>query len=329
MKYGYYPGCSLERNAIAYHQSAMAIAGLLGIEFVEVEDWNCCGATEYISINLLPAYALVGRNLALAGQQKLTGKKNQLVAPCSACFLNLSKVDKYMADDPKLAAQVNTALAAGGLHYEPGSVRVRHLFDIIVNDVGFDAVASKVAKPLYNLRLAPYYGCLIVRPNLDGRGDAPEYPTSLDRLMRTLGAKVVDFPVKTHCCGGHMTQISEETALELIRRLLKNAADYQADAIVTLCPMCQLNLDGYQEQVNKRFGTDYHLPVLYFTQLMGLAFGLPPTVLGFGKEFVDPAPALAKIGAESPAPNNKERPSKEALPMPAMPVGPERNGGEP
>ncbi len=328
MKYGYYPGCSLERNAIAYHQSAMAVAGLLGIEFVEVEDWNCCGATEYISVNLLAAYALVGRNLALAAQQQLNSGPKQMVAPCSACFLNLSKVDKYMGDDAELAEKVNLALGAGGLQYRPGSVQVRHLFDIVANDVGYDAVAARVTKPLYNLRLAPYYGCLIVRPNLQRQWDDPEYPTSLDRLMRALGAEVVDFPVKTHCCGGHMTQISEETALELIRRLLKNAADYRADAIVTLCPMCQLNLDGYQEQVNKMFGTDYHLPVLYFTQLMGLAFGLSPAALGFGKEFVDPAPALVKIGAEPPAPEKEERPSRKALPMPAQRAGSKRNGGE-
>ncbi len=322
MKYGYYPGCSLERNAIAYHESAMAVAPLLGIEFTELEDWNCCGATEYISLHALPAYALVGRNLALAAQQQL----NRMVAPCSACFINLAKTDKYMADDPRLARLVNEALAAGGLHYKPGSVRVRHLFQVIVEDVGFEAVAARVVKPLYNLRVAPYYGCLIVRPTLQPPFDDPEYPTSLDRLLRVLGAKVVDFPVKTHCCGGHMTQISEATALELIRRLLKNAVDYQADMIVTLCPMCQLNLDGYQEEVNKHFGTDYRLPVLYFTQLMGLAFGLPPGVLGFGREFVDPTPALAKIGAEPPAPDKKERPSKEALPMPAMP---RQDGGEP
>jgi heterodisulfide reductase subunit B len=322
MKYGYYPGCSLERNAIAYHESAMAVASLLGLEFVEIEDWNCCGATEYISLHALPAYALVGRNLALAVQQQC----NKMVAPCSACFINLAKTDKYMAEDPRLARLVNEALAAGGLYYKPGSVRVRHLFQVIIEDVGLEAVAARVVKPLYNLRVAPYYGCLIVRPTLQQPFDDPEYPTSLDRLLRVLGAKVVDFPVKTHCCGGHMTQISEETALELIRRLLKNAADYQADMIVTLCPMCQLNLDGYQEEVNKRFGTAYRLPVLYFTQLMGLAFGLPPNVLGFGKEFVDPTPALAKIGAEPPAPEKRERPAKEALPMPAMP---RQDGGKP
>jgi heterodisulfide reductase subunit B len=322
MKYGYYPGCSLERNAIAYHQSAMAVAKALDIEFVEIDDWNCCGATEYISIDALPAYALVARNLALASQQKQNGNGNQLVAPCSACYLNLQKTNHYMADSPELAQQVNAALEAGGLNYDPNSVRVRHLLDILTQDVGYDAVAEKVTNPLYNLRIAPYYGCLIVRPSFDDTYDNPEYPTCLDELMRKLGATVVDYPVKAHCCGGHMTQISEPVALDLIRRLLKNAADYQADVIVTLCPMCQLNLDGYQEAVNKHFGTNYKIPILYFTQLVGLAFGIKPKKLGFGKEFVDARPALAKIDVEPPQKSKKrKRPPKEALPMPNLTEG--------
>ena len=319
MKYGYYPGCSLEKNASAYHVSAMAVAKQLDIEFDEVPDWNCCGATEYIAIDALPAYALISRNLALAARQPGNGNGRQLVAPCSACFLNLSKADKYMVDSPELAEQVNIALAAGGLQYEPGSVQVRHLLDVIVDDVGYEAVAERVQKPLYGLRIAPYYGCLIVRPDYSGLHDDPEYPVCLDGLMQALGATVVDYPVKTHCCGGHMTQISETTALGLIRRLLKSAADYQADVIVTLCPMCQLNLDGYQEAVNKHFGTDYHIPILYFTQLIGLAFGMSPKELGIGKEFVDARPALAKIQEEAPKqPKKGKRPPKEALPMPHL-----------
>ena len=323
MKYGYYPGCSLERNAIAYHQSAMAVAGLLGIEFVEVEDWNCCGATEYISVNLLAAYALVGRNLALAAQQQLNSGPKQMVAPCSACFLNLSKVDKYMGDDAELAEKVNLALAAGGLAYKPGSVQVRHLFDIVANDVGVDAVAARVTRPLYNLRLAPYYGCLIVRPNLNRQWDDPEYPTSLDRLMRALGAEVVDFPVKTHCCGGHMTQIGPSTAFELIRRLISSADQYQADIMVTVCPMCQMNLDAYQGETNRYFHTNYHMPIVFFTQLMGLAFGLEAKHLGFGKELVSAGTALGRIGIEVPEPEDKKaRPKRTkptGLPMPTMP----------
>jgi heterodisulfide reductase subunit B len=281
-----------------------------------VEDWNCCGATEYFSINAIPAYALVGRNLALAAQQKLNGNGQQLVAPCSACFLNLKKTDHYMGESNDLNAKVNEALGAGGLHYEPGSVEVRHLLDIFVNDVGFDAIAEKVTKPLYNLRVAPYYGCLVTRPAKIESFDAAEYPTTLDTLMEKLGATVVDFPPKAHCCGGHMTQISEDVALELIRRLLKNAADYEADVIVTLCPMCQFNLDAYQDAVNKKFGTDYKIPILYFTQMIGLALGIDPKALGFGKELVNAKPALAKIGLEAPPKPKKKRPPKEALPMP-------------
>ena len=318
MKYGYYPGCSLEKNAVAYHQSAMEIAGPFGLEFAEVEDWNCCGATEYMSVDAIPAYALIGRNLAIAAGQHTNGNGNQLVAPCSACFLNLKKADHYMGESKELAQQVNTALAAGGLNYDPGSVTVRHLLDIFVNDVGYDAVREKVTKPLYDLKIAPYYGCLITRPAKTGSFDAAEYPTSLDQLMQTLGASVVDFPLKTHCCGGHMTQISETVALDLIRRLLKNAQDYEADMIVTLCPMCQLNLDAYQESVNKHFGTNFNIPILYFTQLIGLAMGMPAKNLGFGKEFVDAGPALAKIGVEPPPKPKKARPGKEALPMPTM-----------
>jgi len=319
MKYGYYPGCSLEKNASAYHKSAMAVAEPLGIDFSEVQDWNCCGATEYFSIAALPAYSLIARNLALATQ--LDDNGGQLIAPCSACFVNLSKTDHYMQESPELADRVNEALAEGGLHYEGGSLRVRHLLEIFVNDVGFDAVASKVTHPLYGLKVAPYYGCMIVRPGYDAFDDV-EHPTSLDKLMRAIGADVVDFSLKTHCCGGHMTQISEPTAFEMIRRLLKNAADYEADAIVTLCPMCQLNLDAYQGDVNKYFGTDYHIPILYFTQLIGLAYGFTPREMGIGKEFVSAKPALAKIQAEAPKPVGRPRADKRALPMPA-PAGKE------
>ncbi len=310
--YAYYPGCSLQSTAQSYEKSTQAIAQALDLHFQEVEDWNCCGATEYFSIDRLPAYSLVARNLAKAAQQKT----RELVAPCSACYLNLAKTDHHMGIAPKLNEQVNRALAAGGLHYEPGELRVRHLLDIVVEDVGYEAVAEKVTQPLKGLRVAPYYGCLIVRPFYQGN---PEYPTHLDELLTTLGATVVDFPMKTHCCGGHMTQISEETAFELIRRILHNAAAYDADAIVTVCPMCQLNLDAYQGHVNRMFGTTFNLPVLYFTQMMGLAFGLTQEQVGIGSEIVSSRGFLAKIGQEEPSPDRKpQRRDKDALPLPSI-----------
>jgi heterodisulfide reductase subunit B len=313
MKYAYYPGCSLERSAASYHTSTMAVASKLGLAFQEISDWNCCGATEYFSINLLPAYALVARNLALVPDDL-----NELAAPCSACYVNLRKTDKYMHKYPKLGTQVNEALAAGGLHYEAGRLKVRHLLDIMVNDVGYQTIAEHVSKPLSGLRVAPYYGCLIVRPDCDF--DNPEQPTTLDRLLRALGAEVIDYPLKAQCCGGHMTQITANVAYEMIRRLLHNAAEYKADLIACLCPMCQLNLDAYQSKVNGHFGTDYNLPVLYFTQLMALAFGLSAVEAGLGSEIVSSAVALTKIGMEAPKPEAKpKRPDKQALPMPTMP----------
>jgi heterodisulfide reductase subunit B len=319
--YLFYPGCSMEASAKPYLDSLMAIREELGIGFEEVQDWNCCGATEYISVERIPAYALVGRNLALAAQQ--VNGTNTLAAGCSACYLNLAKTDAYMREDAQLNDSVNDALAAGGLHYDPGTLQVRHILDIICNDVGLDVVESRVTNPLTGLRVAPYYGCMIVRPDPDNRFGDPEYPTIMDKLFKVLGAEVIDFPLKTHCCGGHMTQISEPVAYEMIHRLIYAADQYKADVMVTLCPMCQLNLDAYQGNMNKQFNTDFHIPILYFTQLMGVAFGHEAEELGLGKEFVSSAEALAKVGVEVPqedAPKRQPRRRKDdpSLPMPTM-----------
>lgn len=321
-KYLFYPGCSMPRSARPYYDSLMAIRPDIDISLEEIEDWNCCGATEYWSVHQLKAHALVGRNLALAEQQ--ANGSHTLVAGCSACYLNLAKTAGYLQDDARLREQTADALAAGDLHYTPGSLDIRHLLDIVYNDVGLAKIRSKVVRPLTGLRIAPYYGCMIVRPDRENRYGNSEYPIALDRLMEALGATVIDFPQKTHCCSGHMTQISPDVAYELLHRLISGADRYLADMMVTLCPMCQLNLDAYQGDMNAHFDTEYHMPVLYFTQLMGLAFGHDPAELGIGKEFVDAREALAKIGVEVPVteepPKRKPRKRKkqEGLPMPKM-----------
>jgi len=279
VKYAYYPGCSLESSSTAYDASVREVANLLRIDLVEVDDWNCCGATEYFSQDELTACAVIARNLALVDQDL-----DQLVAPCAACYLNLNKTDHLMAENPELGAKVNEALAAGGLSYRSGRVQVRHLLDVIYTDIGETAVRDKVVRPLTGLRVAPYYGCQVVRP-FSG-ADNPEYPMQLDELFTWLGAEVVEYPVKAHCCGGHMTQISEPQAFELIRRLLQSAADHEADMVLCLCPMCQLNLDAYQGRVNRHFRTSLRIPIVFFTQMMGIAFGIEPEKLGFGKEIV-------------------------------------------
>ncbi len=328
-EYLFYPGCSMETSAKAYYESLMAIKDTLGIKLEEVNDWNCCGATEYIGISLTPAYALISRNLALAAQQ--ANGTRTLVAPCSACYLNLAKADHYMAERPSLGEKVNTALAAGDLHYDPGTLDIRHLLDIIINDVGLDYVKSKVVKPLKGLRVAPYLGCMVPRPDYEKRWSDHEHPTELDRLLKALGAEVIDFPLKTHCCGGHMTQISPSTAFELIRRLISSADQYKTDIMVTVCPMCQMNLDAYQAETNRHFRTNYHMPIVFFTQLMGIAFGMDPRKLGFGRELTDARKAMARVGVEVPEPEGAKKPAKKAkktgLPMPQMP-GSEQEAAE-
>lgn len=321
-KYLFYPGCAMEASASAYNNSLMAIKDTLDLELEIVSDWNCCGATEYLSISRTPAYALIGRNLALAAKQ--ANGSRTLVASCSACYLNLAKADHMMGESPELDTMVNDALSAGGLDYKSGSLDVRHLLDIIYNEIGLEAVRSKVTKPLKGLRVAPYLGCMVPRPDYAGRFENKEYPTELDELLKALGAEVIDFPLKTHCCGGHMTQISPSMAFELIRRLLDAAQKYKADLMVSVCPMCQMNLDAYQAETNRHFGTNYNMPIIFFTQLMGIAFGEAPEKLGFGKEIVNANTAMSRIGVETPVAEEGKKPRRRrkkdsGLPMPVMP----------
>lgn len=285
MRYAYYPGCSLEGGSNAYDASVRRVCEALDVDLEEINDWNCCGATEYFTQDRLAATCLIARNLALVG-----GDHQQVVAPCAACYLNLKKADAAMREDQATRDDVNEALAAGGLHYDPGRVGVRHLLEVLYDDVGEDSIRRKVVRPLGGLRVAPYYGCQIVRP-MAGVDD-PEHPTHMDEMLGWLDAEVIDYPVKAHCCGGHMTQISEPQALELIRRLLDSARRYEADVIACVCPMCQLNLDLYQGRVNNFFNENFQIPIVYLTQLVGVAMGFAEGDLGFGKEIVPAYPTI-------------------------------------
>jgi heterodisulfide reductase subunit B len=332
--YLYYPGCSMDGTGRAYAASLEVVASILGIQLTEIDDWNCCGAFEYFALSQTRAHALVGRNLALAEQQR--NGTNTLLAACSACYLNLAKTDYQLRQDPALSTTINSALAAGGLHYTPGAIEVRHLVEVLVREIGIDEIARHVTRPLSGLRVAPYLGCLVTRPDYDGRWTLHEHPLEFDRLLSSLGAEVVDFPLRTACCGGHMTQISPDTGFDLMRRLLDAAQGLEADMLVAVCPMCQMNVDVYQAELNRHFKTDFKVPILFFTQLMGLAFGEPADQLGIGRELVSSRRALEKIGVAVPegpdgepgdgggatgdAPAHLRRPRKpQGLPMPRMP----------
>lgn len=319
-KYMMYPGCSLDGIAKPYMDSLEAIRESLGMTFEEIEDWNCCGATEYTSLHRLGSFALQGRNLALA--QKQAKDTRVITAPCSACYLNLLKTEYVMRQDAEVTHKVNDALSVGGLNYTPGSFDIRHVLDVIAFDIGLDVIKSKVVRPLTGLKVAPYYGCVIVRPDYENRFGNTEYPTILEDLILALGAEPVEYPHKTRCCSGHMPSISQPVAYEMIRALVEGADNQKADLMVTVCPMCQMNVDAYQSDMNRFFKTDYRMPILYFTQLMGIAFGKSFDELGIGKEFVDSRPALKKIGTQpqEPAAEKPIKKKEEGLPMPKMPA---------
>ena len=287
MKASYFPGCSSsEGGAKAYGSSSQAVSKVLDMELVELEDWNCCGSTPYSSFDELTSLALSARNLALAEKN---GK--DLVTPCSSCYVMLNRTNAYLKQYPKVKAQVDEALAAGGLKYN-GAVRVRHLLDVFVNDIGYDAITAKVKKNLARLKVAAYYGCQVVRPKFGF--DHPENPQSLDKLIQSLGGEAVSFPLKSRCCGGSLVISEENIALDLSRKLLDSARSNGAECIATVCPLCQTNLDVYQSRVNKKFNTDFKIPILFFTQLMGIAFGLGEKELGFKTNIVSAGKVLAK-----------------------------------
>jgi heterodisulfide reductase subunit B len=339
-RYLYYPGCSMESSGRSYRESLEPVCEALGIELAEISDWNCCGATEYVSVSTIPAYSLVARNLAIAAGERKDGEP--LVAACSACYLNLAKTDRYMAEQPTLGASVNDALGAGGLHYDPGTVRVRHLLEVILTDVGLEAVRAAVKTPLTGLKVAPYLGCMVPRPDVYGMAADHENPKGLDMLLAALGAEVVDYPLRTECCGGHMTQVEPRVGLELIRRLVAEAERREAAMMVTVCPMCQINIDAYQGEMNAMFHTHHRMPIVFFTELMGVAFGLEPRKMGFGREVTNPRKALVKALKAAPAATlaaaggapgappavHRPRPDKRALPMPQMPQLPGMAEGE-
>lgn len=300
MTYLYFPGCSLKGTGRAYEESLLAVFRALGIPMVELADWNCCGATTYMSIDEYQSCALAARNLALAEEQNpnVDGIP-QLIAPCSACYLVLLKAQRCLASAGSLSQEILRALQEGGHRYQ-GRVRIRHPLDVLVNDVGLKEIARHVRQPLRGLRVACYYGCQIVRPFASF--DHPHYPTTMDELVRTLGAEPVDWPLKTHCCGGSLTGTLPEVGLRLNYLLLHEAQRRGADVVITVCPLCQFNLEAYQDQIRRRYPALASMPVLYFTQLMGLAMGLPARELGLQRLMVPMEKlAVASVRGESHA----------------------------
>ncbi len=299
--YEYYPGCSLKGTGKPYEESMLAVFEALGVGIDELEDWNCCGATAYMAVDEKKAVALASRNLALAER---TGK--DLVAPCNACWLVLNKTAGYLEADADLKNLVCGALAetctgsngSSGtpLTYE-GNVHVRHPLDVMVNDIGVEAIAEKITTPLSGLRVAPYYGCQIVRPlaPFDDQHD----PMTMDHLLETTGCDVAsDYPFKTRCCGASQMMTMPDVGIDLVSLLLEDAVARNIDVIAVACPLCQFNLEAYQKKVSKRIGRKTSIPILYFTQLIGMAMGIEHKRLGVQRSFIPVEPVLARRSSD-------------------------------
>lgn len=283
MSYLYFPGCSLKGSGRPYEESLLSLFSALGLKIHEVEDWNCCGATAYMSISELKAFALSARVFALAERQMPAPDGADIVVPCAACYLGLNKARHYLAEHPELRRKVHEALDAADLQYT-GRIRVRHPLDVFVNDVGIDTISSLSVNPLEGIRIACYYGCQLIRPYAEF--DDQHEPSSMDRLMKALGAEIVDWPLKSRCCGGSLMGTVQEVGLRLSHILLKEARKRGCDVIATACPLCQFNLECYQSKMNGYFKDNIKVPVAYFTQLMGIAFGLSPRQLGIQRLFI-------------------------------------------
>ncbi|MEN3046860.1 MAG: CoB--CoM heterodisulfide reductase iron-sulfur subunit B family protein [Candidatus Hydrothermales bacterium] len=281
-KFFYYPGCSLKGTSLAYEKSLLAVFRYFGFEAPELPDWNCCGATSYMSIDEMAAFSLAARNLAIAEKEN-----KDIVAPCPACYAVLNKAKKYIEEYEDVKNVILKGLEKIGLkEYFKGYVKVRHALDVIINEIGIENIKSNIKRKLNGVRVFSYYGCLLVRPFTDF--DNPRYPTKLDELIRATGAETVESPLKTKCCGGSLTGTLESVGLRLSYLIIKEAKRRGAHLIVTVCPLCQFNLEAYQDKMEKTFNDKLGIPVIFFTQLLGVALEIDKKELGFEHSLIYP-----------------------------------------
>lgn len=282
MRYTYYPGCTSETTAVEFGQSTEAVCEALEIELIELDDWNCCGASSAHSLDHELSLALPGRNVALAQEAGL-----DILIPCPACYQHCRDANLRMSQDEAWREKMERIL---DFHYE-GSATPRHLLDVLAHDLDRDQIAERVARPLTGVKVASYYGCVLVRPPELTGWDDPEHPVTMDELVVLLGAEPVDWSYKVDCCGASLTLSRGDIVTELSTKIVEGAAEAGADCIVSACGMCEINLDTRQAP---RSGEK--MPVLYLTELMAIAFGLPGVEKWLRKHSVDPRPLLRARG---------------------------------
>jgi len=281
--YAYYPGCSGLGTSMEYESSTRAICEALGIELREIPDWSCCGSTPAHTVDHVLSSALASRNLELVEQMGL----DSVITPCPSCLTNLKTAEHRMRN-PEFMDAVNKLLDRP----VKNTVKVKSVLQVIVEDLGPEKIKEKVVKPLTGLKLAPYYGCIMNRPPEVMEFDDCENPVAMDNILEALGATVVDFPLKVECCGASFGVARKDVVARLSGRLLDMAEDKGAMAVSTACPLCQMNLDLRQGQINTITKSRHDMPVFYYTQLIGLALGVDERKLGLNKLCVNPRKAL-------------------------------------
>ena len=271
-EYSFYPGCSSERKASAsnYMVSVEAMCKTLDIKLNEIPDWNCCGASiGYAEGGELPRHIMNARNIALSDQHN---PGQDIVATCAACWLGTKETQERVAHSGEMLADINSILKDAGLKYE-GKQPVRHMVEVLIEDLGYAELAKPVVKPLEGIKIAGYVGCQTNRP-FGVAGESFENPKYLDKLTEIVGAEPVEkYDQKVTCCGGALAFSEPEKSQAQIKKIIESAYDFGAEMIVTPCPVCQMNVEVYQGQINKKYGTKFKIPVLYYSQLMTVAYG--------------------------------------------------------
>ncbi len=287
MKYAYYPGCSLHSTAKEYDRSLRAVCEKVGIELEEVEDWICCGSTPAHTTSKLLSLALPLNNLAEIEKSGF----GEVIVPCAACFSRFKIAQHEIDNEPKLAAEVEGIIE----HKFRDGVKVYHPLDILSNNMGLGKLTELAKNDLSGLKVVCYYGCLLTRPPKVMEFDVCEYPQSMDKILQALGVSTLDWSYKTDCCGASFALTKTEIVLKLSHDILEEAKSVGADAIAVTCPMCHVNLDTRQEEIEKKYQTTYHLPIFYFTQLVGISLGIPAEKLLLKRHLVATEGVLEKV----------------------------------
>lgn len=293
-RYAFYPGCTLHSTGVEFGVSTELVCDALDLEMVEIDDWNCCGASSAHSMDHTLFLALPARNLAKAQKAGL----EDLAIPCAACYSRLAAADLALQQDGAFRARMESVL---GVDYRE-RVRPRNLLDIFANDISREALKGKVKRPLEGLKVASYYGCLLIRPpQYTGRWDDPEHPQTMDHIVELMGAEAVPWSYGVDCCGGSLTLNRSDVVVHLVDKLARAAHEAGAEAMVTACPMCMANVDGRQlyrggPPLPRPEKPGYEpVPIFYFTELMALAYDLSMKKV-LSKHLVDPRPLLTGLG---------------------------------